>query len=144
MFAILTAVCRVFFRGATAALQLVTGLMFVVLSFFYLVQSDSGLNVFLNLTGLHFLQDIDNIGFSVASMGLWGKAAKDECEYMMDLKQFIPAKKEKRIWRAKVGFLLSLTLGLLVSWFCFTGKKHRRRARFCGRTLCSGFCRILC
>ena len=111
-------------RLVTGLMQLFTGCFFLVLSFIFLISSQTSLDVFLNLTGLHFLQDIDNIGFQAAETGCCGESAQAACEKIKSLKQYIPDAEKQKIRILKAGYLILLTIGLLIAWILVSGEKQ--------------------
>lgn len=106
-----------FFRWlVSGVLQTSNGLMFVVLSFILTMQSTDVISLFLNLTGLIFLQEIDDWGFQIASSGLLGFKTQKACEHVMGIKQLVPEDMKKRILYSKRAFVGVLLVSVLVPY----------------------------
>ena len=100
---------------------LLNGIIFVVLTFITIMQSQSVLNLFLNLTGLHFLQEIDNACFIFASKGVLGSGIEKACEHVKILNQFVPESMKRRTILIKRAVIVTCTLGLLIPFGIFSG-----------------------
>lgn len=113
-------------RLFSGILQTTNGIMFVVLSFMLTMQSTDVIGLFLNLTGLIFLQEIDDWGFQLGCSGLLGRRVQKECDHVLDLKQLVPETMKKRIIYAKRAFLVLLTVGVLVPFGFIAGELYAK------------------
>ncbi|CAB9503367.1 expressed unknown protein [Seminavis robusta] len=112
---------------ATGIARILSGLLFSFLSFVLMMTSKDVLNVFLNLTGLHFLQDIDNIGFQVASLGLIGRQAKLDCEHVQGLTHYTPTELKQRVVNYRLGFIGLLSCAMVGCWGYFAYEQLHRQ-----------------
>lgn len=115
----------------TGLLQTAVGLLLLVLSFVLFMQSTTVIDLTLNLTGLHFLQEVDDMGFKLASQGLISKRTQEDCKHVADLnREPTPeavkqkSKVTKRILIVLIGIALLVPYFTVVSW------------QFHGRFLC--------
>lgn len=115
----------------TALLKTSNGTMFLTLSFILTMQSEDVLDLFLNITGLHLLQEIDNLCFKFAAAGTVGQKIQYDCKHVSDMKQFVPRAMRMRIIWAKRLCSLTLTIGLLVPFAIYSSQQSN------GKYLCS-------
>lgn len=107
----------------TGFLQTMVGLLLLALSFILSMQSTTVIDLTLNLTGLHFIQELDDMGFKLASQGLISKQTQEDCKHVADLnRQPTPdavkqkAKVTKRILIVLMAAALLIPYFFVVSW----------------------------
>ena len=98
----------------TAFIQTTAGLLLAVDSFMLMMQSETVIDLFLNLTGLHLLQEIDDYAFNFASTGILGKHIQDQCEFITEFKQIVPKNVKMRVKIASRVFAFLFLAGMLV------------------------------
>jgi hypothetical protein len=97
-------------------LRLSEGLLVVVVSFFFIVQADNVLDIFLNFAAIEFVAELDNLGHRIAAEGWIGAPIKDLAKNLKDAT--LPAKKAQQKWTCNVNRILLLVL-LLVLYVCW-------------------------
>ena len=97
-------------------LRLSEGLLVVVVSFFFIVQADNVLDIFLNFAAIEFVAELDNLGHRIAAEGWIGNPIKDLAKNLKDTT--LPAKKAQQKWTCNVNRILLLVL-LLVLYVCW-------------------------
>lgn len=102
----------------TGLLQSCFGVLLLVDSFILSMQSATVIDLSLNLTALHFIQEIDEMAFKLgAESGLLGEQVEADCEHVKNLKgYFTPAQKKHKLCRRRALIAL-MTIGLLVPYF---------------------------
>lgn len=103
-------------------LQLINGVMFLVVNFILTVQSADVLEIVLNLTGLVFLQEIDDLGFHFASMGILGESLKFDCDHVSNMKQIMPKAMKARIKFARRFVSVVAPICLLIPYWVLSCK----------------------
>lgn len=115
----------------TGIVQAGEGFLLLLVSFILIMQSTSVIDLTLNLTGLHFIQELDDMGFSLAAAGLISKRTQDDCHHVADLNR--KPKPDHLKQRAKVikrMLIFLLGVGLLIPYFIVVGWQ------FYGRYMC--------
>jgi hypothetical protein len=106
---------RWFFTGF---FQTLVGLLLLVVSFILSMQSTTVIDLTLNLTGLHFIQELDDMGFKIAAAGLISKRTQDDCHHVADLnRQPTPKHLKQKAKVTKRMLIVALAIGLLVPYF---------------------------
>ena len=92
--------------------QSLMGILLVLDSFILSMASETVIDLILNLTALHFLQEIDAMFFSLASNGLLNDSVQRDCERVQNLKQVAPPEFVTRVryWRRVLVLLLTCAL----------------------------------
>lgn len=102
----------------TGVLQILVGCLLLFDSFILSMQSTTVIDLVLNLTALHFIQELDEIAFAVASeTGLLGQKVADDCEHVKNLKAYSTPEQRERIQVFRRCLILLMTAGLLVPYF---------------------------
>jgi hypothetical protein len=118
----LTRFCRyMHFRFATGVLQTAVGVLMMVDSFILAMASTTVIDLALNLTALHFIQEIDEVGFKLASMGLVNHRIQKHCKKIEGEKVMVPTDFQKKRKFRQSTLLFVLLVGLLVPYFVVVG-----------------------
>ena len=95
--------------------------MFLVVNFILTLQSADVLEIVLNLTGLVFLQEIDDLGFHFASLGILGEGLKYDCDHVLNMKQVMPKAMRNRIKLARRIVCTLTPICLFIPYFVLSG-----------------------
>ncbi|CAB9497926.1 expressed unknown protein [Seminavis robusta] len=96
-------------------LQVLVGVLMVVNLFILAMQSSGVIGLCLNFAALHFVQEIDDVAFTVASMGLLGLTVQKEVQCVGDI--VISAEVRSRtLWMRRIVWIV-LVVGLYSCWF---------------------------
>ncbi|CAB9518962.1 expressed unknown protein [Seminavis robusta] len=79
-----------FCRLVTGLVQCLVGVVLVFDSFMLSMQSTTVIDLVLNLTALYFIQEVDEIAFALADMGILSSQIQADCEKDKNLKQVSP------------------------------------------------------
>jgi hypothetical protein len=102
----------------TALLQSTVGFFLLFDSFVLSMQSSTVIDLVLNLTALHFIQEIDEMAFTIAAeSGLLGRRVQEDCEHVQNLTCFSTPQERKRIKKFRRCLILLMTAGLLIPYF---------------------------
>ena len=102
----------------TGILQCLVGCLLLFDSFVLSMQSEAVIDLVLNLTALHFIQEIDEMAFSIAAeSGLFGEAVEETCEHVQNLKKFTTPEQRERKKNLRRGIVLFMVCGLLAPYF---------------------------
>ena len=88
--------------------QATAGLLLLTTIFVLTMQVDSVLSMMLNFAALHFMADIDDIGFSIAQIGFITDELQQEVVSVLDFQ--VPKRKRNSIYRRVVYFLAMIGL----------------------------------
>ena len=105
---------RWFFTGI---LQSIMGVFLLVDSFVLSMQSTNVIDLVLNLTALHFIQEVDELAFSLASSGILTKKMKQECELVAEMTHHTTKKYRKSVKLLKRVLIILMAAGLLGPYF---------------------------
>jgi len=102
----------------TGVIQTLVGLLQLGLSFVLTMQSTTVIDLTLNLTGLYFIQELDDMGFTLAAQGLVSKKSQEDCAHIAELNR-APSpddvKQKAKITKRLIIFCLGIAL--LVPYF---------------------------
>lgn len=115
----------------TGIFQAFMGSLLLLNSFILSMRSTTVIDLALNLTALHFLQEFDEKAFEIATeTGLLGDVIKEECEKVQELVHYTTPKKRRRyiVWKRIIIGLMSI--GLLAPYFVVLSWQNN------GRFLC--------
>jgi len=90
----------------------------VVCTFVLAMQSTEIITLILNLTALHFIQEVDDLAFQVGTMGLLSRPVKKDCDRIKEVHQ-VPMKgftRDRLRWQQTL--LVLLSIGLFVPYGC--------------------------
>jgi hypothetical protein len=115
----------------------VEGLLVVVVSFFFIVQADNVLDIFLNFAAIGFVSELDNLGHRIAAEGWIGAPIQLIAKKIKD--DTLPVKKERYRWTRNVNrILLFVLLLVLYIWWGFI-----RLGQWSGKILKKNACKTL-
>lgn len=102
----------------TGLLQSFFGLILLFDSFVLSMQSATVIDLSLNLTALHFIQEVDEMAFNLAAdSGLFGPKVTEDCEHVRNLKGYSSPASRGRKLNLRRGLILLMTIGLLIPYF---------------------------
>ncbi|CAB9505496.1 EGF_like [Seminavis robusta] len=100
----------------TGLMQLMVGVILVLDSFILSMKSTTVIDLVLNLTALYFVQEVDEIAFQLADMGILSSGIQEDCEKVKNLKQVSPPEFIERRRFCKRVLLILLLIGLIVPY----------------------------
>jgi hypothetical protein len=109
-------------RLATGSMQLLVGAVLVMDSVILTLQSTEVIQLILDLTALFFIQEVDDIAFKMANVGILSYVIKEDCEKVMNLKRVHPRETTNRrvFWKRVFTCVLMITLfvpfGVIFAW----------------------------
>jgi hypothetical protein len=109
-------------RLATGLVQFLVGVLLVTNSFILTIQSSEVIQLILNLTALFFIQEIDDMAFKLAHLGLFSKGIREDCEKVSNLKRMFPKETVDRrfyLMRALAIILIVILIvpfGIVFAW----------------------------
>ena len=102
----------------TGALQAAEGFLLLVVSFILIMRSVTVIDLTLNLTGLHFIQELDDMGFSLAAAGLISKRTQEDCHMVAELNRTpMPKEKKEQLKITKRILIVLIAIGLVIPYF---------------------------
>ncbi|CAB9511052.1 expressed unknown protein [Seminavis robusta] len=107
----------------TGSFQTCVGIIMLVDSFILAVKARTVIDLVLNLTALHFLQEVDDISFKIATMGLFVNQVQEDCNKISNLKQGVSPEyvRYRTCWKRVA--LIVILVGLLVPFFVLVGQQ---------------------
>lgn len=108
----------------TGLLQSISGLLLLIDSFILSMQSSTVIDLTMNLTALHFIQEIDNMSFSLGEKsGLCGEDVEADCKHVKSVKGYsTPTERKRKLFRRRA-LIAFMTLGLLVPYFVLADRQ---------------------
>lgn len=113
---------------AAGVFQSLVGILMTTDLFILLMQSTSVIGMCLNFAALHFVQEIDDVAFMFASMGLLSQSIQLECLSVGDI--MIAAKVRQRTWRFRRILMWFLLIGLYSAYFVISYQQWSGRFRY--------------
>jgi len=104
---------------ASGVLQFFVGIVMVVDLLVLLLQSERNIGLALNFAALTFVQDIDDVAFSLASMGLINREVQKQCNCVGEI-TVKTRDKNRQNWMKRV-FIVVLGVSLYIPFFIVAG-----------------------
>mmetsp|Transcript_39249 Transcript_39249/g.57734 ORF Transcript_39249/g.57734 Transcript_39249/m.57734 type:complete len:756 (-) Transcript_39249:62-2329(-) len=108
------------------------GLISMFVSFIFIVQSSSVIDIFLNFAAVSFVSELDDIAFRLAIGGFLGRNVQEDAKYARDLKFH---KKRTYVSRFTCGLTTFFALGFIIGWMVIVVNQMR------GKYLMNGACK---
>jgi hypothetical protein len=95
-------------------MQLLVGTVLIANSFILTIQSSEVIQLILDLTALFFIQEIDDMAFKLAHVGILSTRIREDCEKIKNLKRVFPKKTVDRRLFGKRALTIILIVILIV------------------------------
>jgi len=92
--------------------QFIAGSSLLVALFILMMQSTEVISLFLNFAALHFVSEIDNVGFAMANLGFISDSVQAETKRVMELK--VPSRSTSNVFRRVM--LLVVIIALMAGY----------------------------
>jgi hypothetical protein len=109
-------------RLGTGSLQLLIGIVLLMDSIILTLQNTEITPLILDLTALFFIQEVDDMAFKMAHVGILSKAIQEDCEKVKNLKRVLPEEAVnrrvlgKRILTVILIIALYVPFGIVLAW----------------------------
>jgi hypothetical protein len=103
-------------------MQLLMGTVLLANSIILTMQASEVIELILNLTALFFIQEVDDMAFHLAHVGILSKRIQEDCEKVKNLKRVFPKEtvQQRILWKRVLTIVLSVVLfvpfGIIVAW----------------------------